>query len=111
MIVLAIYAVDAAGGMTVMKSKLATHFGSETAALSVLPISFSGGGIVAYAWMPILTLAVFLGVQWWAAWYPGAEPGGGQEFAAGDMKFSRHVSHSLSGHRRPAPGDRRDTSR
>jgi Na+/proline symporter len=27
--------------------------------------------------MPILTLAVFLGVQWWAAWYPGAEPGGG----------------------------------
>jgi Na+/proline symporter len=27
--------------------------------------------------MPILTLATFLGVQWWAAWYPGAEPGGG----------------------------------
>ena len=23
------------------------------------------------------TLAVFLSVQWWAAWYPGAEPGGG----------------------------------
>src|SRR6266513_4566482 len=22
-------------------------------------------------------LAVFLSVQWWAAWYPGAEPGGG----------------------------------
>jgi SSS family solute:Na+ symporter len=43
----------------------------------VLPISFHGGSLVAYAWMPILTLAVFLGVQWWAAWYPGAEPGGG----------------------------------
>ena len=27
--------------------------------------------------MPLLTLGVFLGVQWWAAWYPGAEPGGG----------------------------------
>ena len=27
--------------------------------------------------MPLLTLAVFLSVQWWAAWYPGAEPGGG----------------------------------
>src|SRR3954464_931561 len=27
--------------------------------------------------MPLLALGVFLGVQWWAAWYPGAEPGGG----------------------------------
>src|SRR5438046_275829 len=27
--------------------------------------------------MPLLTLAVYLSVQWWAAWYPGAEPGGG----------------------------------
>jgi solute:Na+ symporter, SSS family len=27
--------------------------------------------------MPALTFFVFLGVQWWAAWYPGAEPGGG----------------------------------
>src|SRR5687767_7175800 len=30
-----------------------------------------------YAWMPILALSVFFFVQWWAAWYPGAEPGGG----------------------------------
>src|SRR5204863_9941520 len=34
-------------------------------------------GIASYAWMPLLTLAVYLSVQWWAAWYPGAEPGGG----------------------------------
>jgi Na+/proline symporter len=27
--------------------------------------------------MPAITIAVFLFVQWWAAWYPGAEPGGG----------------------------------
>jgi len=27
--------------------------------------------------MPLLALFVFLSVQWWAAWYPGAEPGGG----------------------------------
>ena len=76
-IVLAVFAVKAVGGMDVMKTKLVAHYGSETAALSVLPISFTASGIVAYAWMPILTLAVFLGVQWWAAWYPGAEPGGG----------------------------------
>src|SRR4051812_34747911 len=76
-IVLAVYAVSAVGGMTAMKAKLATHFGSETAAISVLPVSFTPDGLVAYAWMPLLTLGVFLGVQWWAAWYPGAEPGGG----------------------------------
>ena len=77
-IVLAVFAVQAVGGMGALKSGLATHFGSETAALSVLPVSVSPeGGLVAYAWMPLLSLAVFLSVQWWAAWYPGAEPGGG----------------------------------
>ena len=29
------------------------------------------------AWLPITTLLVWLSVQWWAAWYPGQEPGGG----------------------------------
>jgi SSS family solute:Na+ symporter len=77
-IVLAVFAVQAVGGMGALKSGLAAHFGSETAALSVLPLSISpNGGLVAYAWMPLLSLAVFLSVQWWAAWYPGAEPGGG----------------------------------
>ena len=29
-------------------------------------------------WMlPLVTLVVYLGVNWWASWYPGAEPGGG----------------------------------
>ena len=55
-IVLAVYAVSAVGGMAAMKTKLAEHFGSETAAISVLPISFGGNGITAYAWMPILSL-------------------------------------------------------
>jgi Na+/proline symporter len=27
--------------------------------------------------MPALTLCVYLAVNWWATWYPGAEPGGG----------------------------------
>ena len=76
-IVLAVFAVNAVGGMDALKAKLAVKFGSETAALSVLPVSIGPEGLVAYAWMPILTLAVFLSVQWWAAWYPGAEPGGG----------------------------------
>lgn len=76
-IILAVYAVGAVGGIAVMKTKLAAHFGSESAALSVMPVQFTSHGIVAHAWMPILALTVFLSVQWWAAWYPGAEPGGG----------------------------------
>jgi len=76
-IILAVYAVRAVGGMDKLKSGLAAHYGSADAAISVLPVKFTDGGIGGYAWMPLLTLAVFLSVQWWAAWYPGAEPGGG----------------------------------
>jgi len=76
-IILAVYAVRAVGGMDKLKTGLAAHYGSADAAMSVLPVKFTGGGISGYAWMPLLTLAVFLSVQWWAAWYPGAEPGGG----------------------------------
>jgi solute:Na+ symporter, SSS family len=76
-IILAIYSVRAVGGIDAMKAKLAVRFGSEDAALSVLPVSIQDGGLVAYAWLPLIALATFLFVQWWAAWYPGAEPGGG----------------------------------
>jgi SSS family solute:Na+ symporter len=76
-IILAIFAVRAVGGMGALKDGLTTHFGSADAALSVLPVKMTSSGIEAYAWMPLLALAVFLSVQWWAAWYPGAEPGGG----------------------------------
>jgi len=76
-IVLAVYAVRAVGGMGALRRGLVAHFGSETAALSVLPVRWQDGAVVAYPWMPLLALAVFLSVQWWAAWYPGAEPGGG----------------------------------
>ncbi len=76
-IVLAVYSVRAVGGMDKLKEGLTAHFGSADAALSVLPVKMTANGVEAYAWMPLLALAVFLSVQWWAAWYPGAEPGGG----------------------------------
>jgi SSS family solute:Na+ symporter len=76
-IILAVYSVEAVGGMDALKAGLATHYGSADAALSVLPVRMTDTGLAAYAWMPLLALAVFLSVQWWAAWYPGAEPGGG----------------------------------
>ncbi|HET9424425.1 MAG TPA: sodium:solute symporter family protein [Gemmatimonadaceae bacterium] len=76
-IILAVFAVDAVGGMTALKAGVTQHFGSEAAAMSVLPVSIVDGQLQAYAWMPLLALAVFLSMQWWAAYYPGAEPGGG----------------------------------
>ena len=76
-IILAVYAVSAVGGIGALKTGVAQHFGSETAALSVLPLKITSSGIEAYPWMPLIALGVFLSVQWWAAWYPGAEPGGG----------------------------------
>ena len=76
-IVLAVFAVRAVGGMDALREGVARHFGSETAALSVLPVKATEHGLEAYAWMPLLALGVFLSMQWWAAYYPGAEPGGG----------------------------------
>ena len=43
--------------------------------------------------LPVLTFIVYLGMQWWLAWYPGAEPGGGgyvaqRMFSAKDEKNS-----------------------
>jgi len=92
-IVLAIYAVNKVGGMDSLIAGVSKHFGSETAALSVLPVRATPNGLEAYAWMPLLALAVFLSMQWWAAYYPGAEPGGGgyvaqRMFSAKDEKNS-----------------------
>ncbi len=69
-IALAVFAVRKVGGIGALKSGLASHFGTADAALSFLPPAGS-------VWMPTVAVLVFLGVQWWAAWYPGAEPGGG----------------------------------
>jgi hypothetical protein len=69
-ILLAVFAVESVGGLGVLTEKAAAHFGSADAAFGVLPS-------VDQAWLPLSTLLIFLGVQWWAAWYPGQEPGGG----------------------------------
>jgi len=75
----AYYAVVAAGGMQPMMSKIqamrAANGGSDP--FSFFP-DFSRGLTTEAMWtVPVLTFLVFLCVQWWAFWYPGAEPGGG----------------------------------
>src|SRR5213595_1848580 len=69
-IILAVFAVRAVGGMDALKAGLTTHFGDSNAALSVLPIKVTQNGIEAYAWMPLLALFSYDAVPWWAVWYP-----------------------------------------
>ncbi len=78
-IAVAVYAVHAIGGMDVMMSRLASMRTTTGASdpLSIFP-DFSRGFSSENMWtLPVITFTVFLGVQWWAFWYPGAEPGGG----------------------------------
>jgi Na+/proline symporter len=71
-ILLAYYAVDAVGGIDQLKSRVAEMDapGQAGSRLDFFPAWNS-------AWMPVITLCVYLAVTWWSTWYPGAEPGGG----------------------------------
>lgn len=69
-VILAVFAVEAVGGIAGMQASLPDIYGSTDAALAMFPRESA-------AWMPAITMAVYLGVNWWASWYPGAEPGGG----------------------------------
>ena len=93
-IVLAVVAVNAVGGIDTMRTKLA--------ALDAVRQAHSGGGggsVLSFvpdlnsAWMPLITFFVYVSINWWATWYPGAEPGGGgyiaqRMFSAKDEKNS-----------------------
>jgi solute:Na+ symporter, SSS family len=75
------YAVAAAGGMGALLGRLAEMrapagpgAGDATAFFPDLSRPLLQEGI----WvLPVLAFLVNIGVQWWAFWYPGAEPGGG----------------------------------
>jgi SSS family solute:Na+ symporter len=80
-IAVAWYAVAAVGGMgalltrlTEMREATGPGAGDATAFIPDFSRPFSQEGL----WvLPVLTFLVNIGVQWWAFWYPGAEPGGG----------------------------------
>src|SRR5450432_4720406 len=77
-----------------MKAKLAVidrakglASGTAGSALSFVPDLNS-------AWMPMITFLVYISVNWWATWYPGAEPGGGG-YVAQRMFCAKDERHSL----------------
>jgi SSS family solute:Na+ symporter len=72
-------AVEATGGMSAMIAKIGAmrEVNGGADPLAFLP-DFSRGFASDTLWtLPVITFLVYLGVQWWAFWYPGAEPGGG----------------------------------
>ena len=62
------------------------------------PVIDSGIESVAYGGVLALSVSAFTAyifVQWWAAWYPGAEPGGGG-YVAQRMMSAKDERHSLA---------------
>lgn len=72
-IVLAYFAVKAVGGMGALETKLRALDLAKGGSDSILSFTPRIGS----KWMPMITFCVYVGVNWWATWYPGAEPGGG----------------------------------
>jgi solute:Na+ symporter, SSS family len=99
-IVLAWVAVSKVGGMQALQVKLkiiennVRQTGVQTADPTAFLPNFHLGLTTDALWtLPVLTFIVYLGMQWWLAWYPGAEPGGGgyvaqRMFSAKDEKNS-----------------------
>jgi Na+/proline symporter len=88
-IVLAVFAVQATGGMGSLVSQLHAIDASRDSASSITSMIPDLNS----AWMPMITFFVFIAVNWWASWYPGSEPGGGgyvaqRIFSAKDEKHS-----------------------
>ena len=86
---LAFFAVSAVGGLGALREKilaLEAARASDAPMLSFFPSLDS-------LWMPVSAFLVYIGINWWASWYPGAEPGGGgyvaqRIFSAKDEKHS-----------------------
>jgi Na+/proline symporter len=88
-IALAFFAVRAVGGLSALETRI-----------RALDAAAGGGSRLSFfpsrdsAWMPAITLFVYLGVNWWASWYPGAEPGGGG-YVAQRIFSARNERHGV----------------
>jgi solute:Na+ symporter, SSS family len=79
----------AVGGIAGLHDKLAAS------TFDFLPrVGGAGGGAAAGFALPLSAFLAYVGVQWWASWYPGAEPGGGG-YIAQRMMSARDERHSF----------------
>jgi SSS family solute:Na+ symporter len=85
-IALAVFALGAVGGLGGLLAALDAKY-PDGAPLQLMPDLHS-------AWMPALTFFVYVAVNWWASWYPGAEPGGGG-YVAQRIMSTRNERHAV----------------
>jgi Na+/proline symporter len=85
-IALAVFAINAVGGMGALLTAVHTKF-PDREVLQLVPSLDS-------AWMPAITFFVYVAVNWWASWYPGAEPGGGG-YVAQRIMSTKNERHAL----------------
>lgn len=97
-IILAVIVVNAPqiGGISGLEAKLPDWALKFTPQIGVgpiheLPSQTGAGGILM---MTVSTFLAFIGIQWWASWYPGAEPGGGG-YVAQRMMSAKDEKNSL----------------
>ncbi len=86
-VTLAFFALNAVNGIDGLKESLSKIYGSDHGALNFIPE-------IGSLWMPVTAFFVYLAVNWWAAWYPGAEPGGGG-YIAQRMFSTKNEKHSF----------------
>ncbi len=93
-IILAVFAVNhpSVMGIEGLKSKLPENIFDFFPTLSSSTTDQTSGSSVLS--LGIVAFIAYLGVQWWASWYPGAEPGGGG-YVAQRMMSAKDEKHSL----------------
>jgi len=93
-VVLAVLAVrhPVIGGIAGLKAKLPEWVFQFTPEIQGTGSAVEGsGGLLR---MTVLAFVTYLGVQWWASWYPGNEPGGGG-YVAQRMMSAKNEKHAL----------------
>ena len=93
-IALAYYAVKHVGGIDGLKESLSNQkwiFDFIPDIKDSQSVATGSGGALK---LTLTALFTYLGVQWWASWYPGAEPGGGG-YIAQRMMSAKDEKHSL----------------
>ncbi len=79
------------GGLMALKSKLSPQVLDFLPRIGDASLSGVTGGAMAITTGAFLA---YVGVQWWSAWYPGADPGGGG-YVAQRMMSAKNENHSL----------------
>lgn len=89
-IALAIYALNSpqVGGVEGLKAQLPPSM------FMYIPSIGDSGGAGELLQLSVVAFVAYLGVQWWASWYPGAEPGGGGYIAQRIMS-AKDEKHSV----------------